>query len=225
MTNGFDGTLFAGGFRPSEAWGTVGWISMYRVIVDGGRVANSLEILFSDEANKEAGNSEPSASPAEMLGFPAGSDNLAFEQTGGPIQSFPLRARGYTYMDVRVRELPTEGPLARISLVDNEDTINIASKTELDPDYFNDLYIFLYTPNLTLEDPDRFATRREPSSGVRFLREPVSRLSRLTLDLTYEGGVTPQAEFEQDWDLVLDLLVVVPLQEGQEDWAAQAIAL
>jgi hypothetical protein len=146
----------------------------------------------------------------DLLGFEEGRD-VGGATLGGavsdPVPVRPVALQRARWVDVSVEELPELRPLARVHLADNAERAAEA-------------YLVWNSASLT-PDRDGFRTHAHLQHSPRFLvPSPPRRLRRLTLRLDFEGGVLPLEEFDRDYDLVLEFVVVAP-EQGVPCWVNQ----
>lgn len=148
----------------------------------------SMEYLFGTGTNADQ-------SPWKVFGFPEGQDNGGYQELndgGGlyaptilydPTPSAPASVTPYRYIDVYIKEMPELTPVARIFMADAQ------------------------------TNEGNFTTNQLINNKPRLLQDfPVRKLDTLTIRLEFEDGIMPTVEFEDGYDLIFDMLVLVPEQ-------------
>jgi hypothetical protein len=141
-----------------------------------------------------------------VLGFREGVDAGG----GGAFSADPVPARAvalqpYRWVDVFVDEIPELRPLARVHIADGHSRSPSAYLVEGEPSRDS--------------DADGQRAHEWVRHAPRFLVD-----ARLTLRLEFEGGVLPLEEFDRDYDLVIEFVVVSP-EQGVPCWTRQVFEM
>lgn len=162
--------------------------------ISGNVASVAMEFLFASGDNKDS-------SAWKVLGFEKGKDVGGTASGAATNDPFPTRAATLVpvrFVDVFVDEFPEFQPLQRISLVDNTTPYSFANSVAAS----------------LVPVADGAQTRQWIDNRTRVLSSfPVRKIRAITVRMEFEGGVLPLAEFDRDFDLTFDLIVLSPEQK------------
>ena len=150
-----------------------------------------------------------------VLGFQKGVDTTLITLPSFSLYDpIPVRQptiRPFRFCDITIDEFPELTPLARISLQDME--LSVVTDRDLPSDLVFQPREMTLTPNSYLTPKPRLLTE-----------EPPRRLRELTVRINFQDNIVPLEEFDEDYDLVLELLVVSP-EQTIPSWTKQTVVI